>query len=449
MATTEPRTDTVSIEGSPAARAVMLVESGLFDTYVLYEREGVWTVAGGVRGSVTLDASRIRTTWCGEERSRPWRARPLDAIGAALASLPIADWNAYGWITFETALLASQGDVPARDHDLAHLIVPEIEVRISADSASITCTDDNLRKAVHKALLGDVPDDDNCPSVAVDLSEGGQRYRDAVAEAVREIRRGAFRKVILSRKVPLPEPVDLARTYLRGRAANTPARSFLLSAGGMAAAGFCPETILESDTEGFISTQPLAGTRAFGTEALQNRQLRAELLSDAKELVEHVLSVQLAFEELEGVCSPGSVAVSELLSVKERGSVQHLASRVCGRLRRGLSAWDALEAVFPAVTASGIPKAPSSNFITRSEPDRRGLYSGAVLTASSDGSLDAGLILRTLFEEGGRQWLHAGAGIIAESRPDREYEETCEKLRSVAPYLVPRAPQGVPLPLDH
>jgi salicylate synthetase len=134
---------------------------------------------------------------------------------------------------------------------------------------------------------------------------------------------------------------------------------------------------------------------------------------------------------------PESVIVNELLSIMERGSVQHLASRVSGKLFGGHTAWDALEAVFPGVTASGIPKAAARDYIARTEPSPRGLYAGAVLTASSDGTLDAGLALRTVFEKDGRQWLCAGAGIIAESRPEREYEETCEKLRSVTPHLVP------------
>lgn len=197
--------------------------------------------------------------------------------------------------------------------------------------------------------------------------------------------------------------VDIPATYLRGRAANTPARSFPIRSGTTAAAGFCPETVLEAGPDRVVSTRPLAGTRALGADA----------------------------------CVPASVVANELLSVEERGSVQHLASRVSGTLSGGQTAWDALEAVFPGVTASGIPKAEAREYIARTEPSPRGLYAGVVLTASSDGALDAGLVLRAVFETDGRWWLRAGAGIIAESRPDREYEETCEKLRSVAPYLVP------------
>jgi anthranilate synthase component 1/salicylate synthetase len=121
---------------------------------------------------------------------------------------------------------------------------------------------------------------------------------------------------------------------------------------------------------------------------------------------------------------------------------------VHGRLAEDATAWDALRAVFPAVTASGIPKKPAYDCISRLERGPRGIYSGAVLTASSDGSLDAALVLRSVFEEDGRTWLRAGAGILPGSTPERELEETCEKLRSVAPYVVPvrQAPLAAPSP---
>jgi salicylate synthase len=406
-----------------------LAGAGLFDTYVVYERDGVWTVAGGVHASVVLDGTRIHRTCAGDVRSVAWRERPLRAVGDALAGLPMPRWTAYGWIGFEAGQPGTTGD-------LARLIVPQVEVRITDGTALITGADDDLREAVRR-VLGDELPPRAAGSVTVDLSAGRDSYRDAVAGAVREIRAGAFRKVILSRCVPVAPAIDIPATYLRGRAANTPARSFLIKSGTTAAAGFCPETVLEAGPDRVVSTQPLAGTRALGTDVHENLRLRRELLGDSKELVEHALSVQVACDELRRVCVPASVVANELLSVKERGSVQHLASRVSGTLSAGHTAWDALEAVFPGVTASGIPKAEARDYIARTEPSPRGLYAGVVLTASSDGALDAGLVLRAVFETDGRRWLRAGAGIIAESRPDREYEETCEKLRSVAPHLVP------------
>lgn len=429
-ATVIPTPRTVSVPPAETAVAV----AGLFDTHVVYERDGVWTVAGGVRTAITLDATRIRLRGGGLDRSWPWHDRPLGLLGDVLAQLPDPEWSVYGWIAFEAAHLLT-GRPELAGGDLAHLVVPAAEIRIDPTGATVTCADEALRARIDDAMAR-VRSQAPAGTVAVDVDRDGDWYAPAVADAVRQIQAGAFEKVVLSRSVPVEQAIDLARTYLAGRAANTPARSFLLDLGGVRAAGFCPETLLEV-AGNRVSTQPLAGTRSFGNGTDRDLALRRELCRDPKEIYEHITSVRLACDELARVCVPDSVAVSELMTVKQRGSVQHLASRVSGDLAAGLSTWDALEALFPAVTASGIPKAPACEYLARTEPGPRGLYSGVVLTATHDGSLDAGLVLRTVFEQDGRRWLRAGAGIVGSSRPEREYEETCEKLRSVAPYLVP------------
>jgi salicylate synthetase len=126
-------------------------------------------------------------------------------------------------------------------------------------------------------------------------------------------------------------------------------------------------------------------------------------------------------------------------AVRQRGSVQHLGSTILGRLRPPMTRMDALEVLFPAVTASGIPKKEGIEAILRLDQTPRALYSGAVMMISPNGGLDATLVLRSAFERNGQSWLRAGAGIIAASSPAREFEETCEKLGSVAPYLVRRS----------
>jgi salicylate synthetase len=230
--------------------------------------------------------------------------------------------------------------------------------------------------------------------------------------------------------------VDLPATYLAGRRANTPARSFLLDLGGWQAAGFSPETVVEAERDGRVTTQPLAGTRALGPDAAENDRLRRELLADPKEVHEHAISVRLACQELADVCRPSSVVVEEFMGVKERGSVQHLASRVAGLLRDGQGPWDAFGALFPAVTATGAPKREALAALSRYEEGPRGLYGGAVITADTEGALDAALVLRTVFRHDNTTWLRAGAGIMGGSTPEREFEETREKLRSVAPHIL-------------
>jgi anthranilate/para-aminobenzoate synthase component I len=123
------------------------------------------------------------------------------------------------------------------------------------------------------------------------------------------------------------------------------------------------------------------------------------------------------------------------MTVRERGSVQHLASRATGRLADDRGPWDAFAALFPAITATGCPKPEALRTISRYESEPRGLYAGAVFTVDAGGSLDAALVLRTVFQRDGRSWLRAGAGVMGQSTPEREWEESCEKLRSVAPHL--------------
>jgi anthranilate synthase component 1/salicylate synthetase len=260
-------------------------------------------------------------------------------------------------------------------------------------------------------------------------------YRDAVATALDELRGpGPLTKVILSRRVAVPVPLDLVATYVAGRRANTPARSFLLNLGGIGAAGFSPETVAEVTGDRQVVSRPLAGTRARTGAPDEDARLRADLLSDPKEVHEHAISVKLALEDLALVCD--DTCTTEYMTVAERGTVQHLASTVVGRLRPDRTPWQAFAALFPAVTATGIPKTPAYEVIRALEGRPRGLYAGAVLTYDVSGALDAALVLRSVFRQGDRCWLQAGAGIVRESQPAREHEETCEKLRSVAGYLV-------------
>ncbi|MEW2359811.1 salicylate synthase [Spirillospora sp. NPDC029432] len=435
------RTDEIGVDGSAVRRTVQvndadplrlmarLARSGLFGDHVVYERPGRWTFAGGVLGEVILENGTVQTRWNGEEPVvSAWSGRPARALDEAFRGSPLRAWNAYGWIAFE---FAGQ----PRGERLAHLVVPRAEVRIEAGEAHLTGVDAD--EIAQVAALLEAPGEPaaGLPS-PVDVRVDGDRYRTRVAQAVEEIGAGLYQKVIVSRKLPIPFPVDVVSTYERGRAANTPARSFLLHLGGFQATGFSPEVLASVDATGTVMTQPLAGTRAFGRGADADAATRHELETDPKEIFEHAVSVRTSQEELYSVCEADTVQVSGFMTVKERGSVQHLGSSVSGLLAPGRTSWDALDALFPGVTASGIPKREAIEAITRLE-EPRGLYSGAVLAVSHDGSLDAALVLRALYADESGAWLRAGAGIVTGSTPAREYEETCEKLSSIAPYVVP------------
>jgi salicylate synthetase len=202
--------------------------------------------------------------------------------------------------------------------------------------------------------------------------------------------------------------------------------------------GYSPELVAAVHHDGAVITEPLAGTRALGRGPARDREARDELESNSKEIVEHAISVRSSLQEITEIAEPGTAAVVDFMTVRERGSVQHLGSTISARLDPSSDRMDALEALFPAVTASGIPKAAGVEAILRLDEGPRGLYSGAVVVVSADGGLDAALTLRAAYECDGKTWLRAGAGIIEASEPEREFEETCEKLSTLAPYLIAR-----------
>ncbi|MEV5355266.1 salicylate synthase [Streptomyces sp. NPDC052693] len=440
------RSARTELPSDPVLLAARLAESGLFDQYVVYERDGEWWFAGGALGEVVADRSTVRRRWLTEEHADPVGPHPLRQVQDKLAETAVEGWHAFGWMAYEFAHLNTGRPDRAGDGRLLHLVIPHSEVRLRQGGAEVRSADPETLEALLRLLAEPVIRAAPVEARPVDVADTDGTYPELVARAIEEIRAGALQKVILSRTVPVPFPVDFVATYLHGRSHNTPARSYLMHLGGRRVVGFSPETVAEVGADGQALTQPLAGTRARGLGEQEDERLRAELLADPKEISEHVLSVKLAEEEMATVCRPGTVSVRDLLSVRRRGSVQHLGSSVHGLLAENTTAWDVLRAVFPAVTASGIPKEPAYDCISRLEKEPRGIYSGAALMAGSDGSLDAALVLRSLFEEDGRTWLRAGAGILAGSTPARELEETCEKLRSVAPYVVPAQPAPLAAP---
>ncbi|MEU1545975.1 nocobactin biosynthesis salicylate synthase NbtS [Nocardia sp. NPDC005745] len=420
----------------PAAAMSRLAGADRFGEYVMYERPGEWVFAADPIGSVELDVRELRVTWEGQTTAGRWEGNPAGVIDRALGALPLDGRNAYGWIGFEFCAWA----LDATEHldprtAIAHLMIPRIEVRVGESGVRISGATPTETGDIHD-LIAQSQNTELPRAQPADIRIDPTGYRDRVAEAVGEIRAGRYQKVILSRKVDLPFTVDVPATYRLGRAYNTPARSFLLRLGGLEAAGFSPELVASVDDDRVVTTEPLAGTRAFGRGSAADLAARADLVTDPKEIVEHAISVQTSFAEIAAVADPGTPAVSDFMAVRERGSVQHLASTVRGRLAADRSSWDALEVLFPSVTASGIPKRAGVDSVFRLDHDPRGLYSGAVVTVSPTGAMEATLVLRAVYQNAEGAWLRAGAGIVGQSRPEREFEETCEKLGSIAPYVV-------------
>nr|WP_304528963.1 salicylate synthase [Mycobacterium sp. shizuoka-1] len=403
--------------------------------YLVYERDGCWTLAIGTRAAIELDRDELRVSHAGSQVCRRWDGRPAAVLEDALAAVMADGEPAFGWIAFEWgAHRLGLFDQIRPGTPLARIFTPVSRVVVSTDGIEVVNGDEHLHAEIGELRPGRL----SGASREVDVSGDPSRYRDRVATAIAEIRDGRYQKVILSRTVDVPFAVDFPATYALGRRHNTPARSFLFRLGGIRALGFSPELVTAVHADGAVVTEPLAGTRAFGRGLPDDRAARDDLETDAKEIVEHALSVRTSVLEIAEVAEPGSVAVRDFMTVRERGSVQHLGSTVGGRLDQGCHRMDALEALFPAVTAAGIPKAPGVEAILRLDEMPRGPYSGAVAMFTPDGGLDAALALRATYADESRTWLRAGAGIVAASSPEREFEETCEKMGCLAPHLVPR-----------
>lgn len=417
-----------------AELAAVLVEP-VGEEYLLYEQDGQWELAAGVQAMVELDSDELRVVRDGVTRRQEWSGRPGAVLGEAIDRLLLETDQAFGWVAFEFGVYRYGLQTRLAPHTpLARVFWPRLRIAITRDDIRLVGGGTREREAVEELLAAGVRE--VRPSRAVDLYADPSGYRNRVAVAVNEIAAGSYHKVILSRCLEVPFALDFPATYRLGRRHNTPVRSFLLRLGGIRALGYSPELVTSVRADGLVITEPLAGTRALGRGAVPDKQAREDLQSDAKEIVEHAISVRTSLQEVTEIAAPGTASVVDFMAVRERGSVQHLGSTITGRLDPSSDRMDALETLFPAVTASGIPKADGVEAILRLDEGPRGLYSGAVVKFSADGALDAALALRAAYEHDGRTWLRAGAGVIEASNPEREFEETCEKLSTLAPYLV-------------
>ena len=407
------------------------------EQYLLYERDGQWVLAIGALATIELDNDELRIIRDGVTQRETWSGRPGPVLGEAVDRLLLETDQAFGWIAFEFgAYRFGLQDRLAPQTPLARVCWPRTRIVVSDDAVQLFNADNRHREIVSRVLsAGATP---TPVASEIDVAADTSDFRARVGTAIDEIAAGKYHKVILSRSVDVPFALDFPSTYRLGRRHNTPARSFLLQLSGFRALGYSPELVAAVHDDGVVVTEPLAGTRALGHGAARDRQAREDLESNTKEIVEHAMSVRSSLQEIDEVAEPGSSAVVDFMTVRERGSVQHLGSTVTARLDASKDRMDALETLFPAVTASGIPKAAGVDAILRLDESPRELYSGAVVMFSADGGLDAALTLRTVYERDGRTWLRAGAGIIAASDPDREFEETCEKLATLAPHLVAR-----------
>ena len=249
----------------------------------------------------------------------------------------------------------------------------------------------------------------------------------AGVERIREyIYAGDAFQVVLSQRFETPIDVSSFAVYRGLRAVNPSPYMYYIAFDDFALCGASPEPLVTVQ-DGHVEARPIAGTRKRGANAAEDRSLMAELRADEKERAEHLMLVDLGRNDLGRVCVPGSVTVDDFMGMELYSHVIHMVSSVSGTLSDGVTPTDALKAAFPAGTVSGAPKVRAMQIIDELEPVRRGPYAGAIGYLSYGGDLDTCICIRTMIVKDGVAYLQAGAGIVADSDPGREYEETQSK----------------------
>jgi len=255
-------------------------------------------------------------------------------------------------------------------------------------------------------------------------------YLKAVERIKEYIKSGDVIQTVLSQRFSTPlsaSPFDIYRAL---RVVNPSPYMFFLRLGELHIVGSSPEILVRVEN-GDVNVKPIAGTRKRGRDEAEDRALETELLSDPKELAEHIMLVDLGRNDIGRVSEPGTVKVSELMNVERYSHVMHIVTDVHGSMADGLGALDAFSACFPAGTLTGAPKIRAMEIIDELEPCRRGVYGGSVGYLGYSGNLDMCIAIRTMIIKDDVVYIQAGAGIVADSRADKEFEETENKARGL------------------
>ncbi len=255
-----------------------------------------------------------------------------------------------------------------------------------------------------------------------------ERYCEVVKKAKEYIQAGDIFQVVPSQRLRVPLESDPVSIYRQLRVLNPSPYLFFMRCDDHIVVGSSPEILVRLEGDA-IELRPIAGTRPRGATPEQDRQLEAELLSDPKELAEHVMLVDLGRNDIGRVSEIGSVEVNEFETIERYSHVMHIVSNVRGKLRPDCDAIDLLRATFPAGTLTGAPKIRAMEIIEEVEPERRGLYGGSVGYIDYHGNMDMCIAIRTLLIKDDQVYVQAGGGVVADSDPELEYEESLHKAR--------------------
>jgi anthranilate synthase component 1 len=442
----------------------------LFESVEANEKWGRYSFIGiGARARLVARPGEIAITRAGERRVTAipgdHRRDPLDSLRPLLAEERLVDlpglppfaggavgYLAYDWVRYVERLPDDNPDalgVPdcfftfpetVLVHDRLRQTLSVIHPVRPADVADAVDADAAYARGVLEiervlARLAQPlppeaePKPNDAPLVAT-ASATRESYREMVERAREYIRAGDIFQVVPSYRVTLPLCADPFQIYRQLRAINPSPYMFFLRCDDHVVLGSSPEVLVRLE-RGEITLRPIAGTHPRGATEAEDQAIEAALRSDPKERAEHVMLVDLGRNDVGRVAEIGSVHVDEFESIERYSHVMHLVSNVRGRLRADKDAIDLLRATFPAGTLSGAPKVRAMEIIEELESSRRGLYGGAVGYIDPRGNMDTCIAIRTLLVKGGSVHAQAGGGVVADSDPDREYDETRHKLGAV------------------
>jgi len=264
----------------------------------------------------------------------------------------------------------------------------------------------------------------------IDISSNmtDRHFRGMVRKAIRYIKDGDVIQTVLSQRFETDFDGDSFDVFRNLKRINPSPYMYHLDFGERKVVGSSPEMMARVEGRKVV-TYPIAGTRKRGETNEEDARLEAELLKDKKERAEHLMLVDLGRNDIGRVARFGTVKVKKFMTVEKYSHVQHLVSEVEGELVDGKDCFDAFKSIFPAGTVSGAPKVRAMEIINELEPCRRGIYAGSVGYFSFNGNMDSAITIRTLVFEGSKAYMQAGAGIVADSKPDKEYEETVDKAK--------------------
>ncbi len=386
---------------------------------------------------------------------------PLEALRLVLpraasgADLPVSLASGVGYLAYEAAARWERLPVPEADpvglpEALFHL--PDVLIVFDhlAQTATLATVDDTgaERRLAEAADRLASPSADERPAalsgrrVQPSAPARDARYEAGVASLVEDIHAGEMLQAVLARRFSLPCSVDPLAVYRALRRINPSPHLFAVDLGpGRSMLGASPELLVRV-RDGTVSTRPIAGTRPRAADPVADAALEADLLADEKELAEHAMLVDLARNDVGRVARTGSVGTPVLHSVERYSHVMHIVSEVQGELRPDRDAFDAVRAVFPAGTLSGAPKVRAMQAIAALEEERRGPYGGAIGFFAPD-DVEAAITIRSVVIRDGTAFVHAGAGIVADSVPERESAEVAAKAGAVLAALAEAGSEGV------